>query len=881
MGHTYNYTTGGDKTETFEDANQCTVTATLHLTIHTPETGVNTAATICDGATYTWHEVAYDEADTYYFDYTDDNNCAVQDTLVLTVNAVVPGTNTAQSICEGATYTWNNTEYATANTYYYDYTDGNNCPVQDTLVLTVNVPAAGTNTAEAICDGDSYTWNNTPYTAAGTYYYDYTDGNGCAVQDTLVLTVNTPAAGTTTNEAICAGDSYVWNNQTYTTAGTYTQNTVDGNGCTVTNTLVLTVNTPAAGTTTNEAICAGASYVWNNQTYTTAGTYTQNTTDGNGCTVTNTLNLTVNQAQNVTLPAVTACDSYTFNGTAYTASQVITVTGTDVNGCDSTTTLNLTVNQSVTSTVALSDTGSVVYNGVTYTTDTVVTVTFTAANECDSIVTATITVIPEIQVLDSITVIVAINDATMGTITPAPGTYVYHAGDTVSFSATANQGYQFVGWAWGYEFMGSQMTDTLYTSTFEEVIDGDYFAYGITTLTFTAIFEADTTQVVDTTYYTVTLLSADTTMGTVSVGDSVMAGANFTATAYPVSGYNFVAWMNGTDTASTENPYTFTVNADITLTATFEVDTTYVPETYYYITIISADTTMGTVAPSDSAAAGSRFTAYAIANEGYVFTAWTGVAGDTISSENPYIFDVVSDITLIANFVIDSTPVIDTVRYTITVNYDATMGTVTGAGSYVEGTLVTLRATANEGYRFLGWVMDNDTVARTDTYMVVVNNDITLTAAFAAEQVYYTVVGQSNNPDWGYVTGSSDYAEGATATLIAHANPGYRFDHWSNGSTDSILTFIVTEDVTVIAYFVEETQAIDEADMENVTIYSAESRIVVSGAEGKTVNVYDINGRRVSTQANAAETVEFRMTATGVYLVKVGNAPAKRVLVVR
>ena len=69
--------------------------------------------------------------------------------------------------------------------------------------------------------------------------------------------------------------------------------------------------------------------------------------------------------------------------------------------------------------------------------------------------------------------------------------------------------------------------------------------------------------------------------------------------------------------------------------------------------------------------------------------------------------------------------------------------------------------------------------------------------------------------------------------------------------------------------------------MNDVTIYSSDTRIFVRGAEGYDVYVYDVNGRVMNSQLNAGEMVEFRMPATGVYLVKVGNAPAKRVLVVR
>jgi hypothetical protein len=69
--------------------------------------------------------------------------------------------------------------------------------------------------------------------------------------------------------------------------------------------------------------------------------------------------------------------------------------------------------------------------------------------------------------------------------------------------------------------------------------------------------------------------------------------------------------------------------------------------------------------------------------------------------------------------------------------------------------------------------------------------------------------------------------------------------------------------------------------MDNVTIYSKDSRIFVRGAEGYDVYVYDVNGRMMDRELNAPENLEFRLTATGVYLVKVGNAPAKRVVVVR
>ena len=69
-----------------------------------------------------------------------------------------------------------------------------------------------------------------------------------------------------------------------------------------------------------------------------------------------------------------------------------------------------------------------------------------------------------------------------------------------------------------------------------------------------------------TTNYTVSVSSNNTTMGTVTGGGQYASGTVVTLTATPKSGYKFTKWSDGT----TKNPYTFTVNKDISLTAYFE-----------------------------------------------------------------------------------------------------------------------------------------------------------------------------------------------------------------------------------------------------------------------------------------------------------------------
>ena len=74
--------------------------------------------------------------------------------------------------------------------------------------VSVSGPAQLTNSTTATAC-DTYTWsvNGTTYNASGTYTGTTTNGSGCTVNETLVLTINNSTSGTTTATAC---DSYVW-----------------------------------------------------------------------------------------------------------------------------------------------------------------------------------------------------------------------------------------------------------------------------------------------------------------------------------------------------------------------------------------------------------------------------------------------------------------------------------------------------------------------------------------------------------------------------------------------------------------------------------------------------------------------------------------------
>jgi hypothetical protein len=370
-------------------------------------------------------------------------------TVVVNALPTVTASASATSVCTGAsttlnasgavTYTWMpgslsgasvSVSPAATTTYTVTGTDANGCENTALLTITVNpLPTvSATASPAAVCPGGSstlsgsgattYVWNPgnlsgasvsvTP-AATTTYTVTGTDANGCENTDVVTVTVNPlpTVDATVTPTAICAGGSgtlaatgavtYIWMpgslsgasvSVTPATTTTYTVTGTDANGCENTDVVTLTVNPlpTITASTTNAAICVGASttlnatgassYTWMPGSLSGASvsvtpaattTYTVTGTDANGCQSTDVVTTTVNPLPTVSatasLAAICVGGSSTLSATGAAtyswmpgslsgasvsvspvATTTYTVTGTDANGCVNTDVVTVTVN---------------------------------------------------------------------------------------------------------------------------------------------------------------------------------------------------------------------------------------------------------------------------------------------------------------------------------------------------------------------------------------------------------------------------------------------------------------------------------------------------------------------------------------------------------
>ncbi len=292
-------------------------------------------------------------------------------------------------------------------------------------------------------------------------------------------------------------------------------------------------------------------------------------------------------------------------------------------------------------------------------------------------------------------------------------------------------------------------------------------------------------------------LTINATNGTVSVkvgGDNLTGsspytieeGSSVSLTANPDDDYSFDEWSG--DLTGNDNPISFMMNSDVSVTATFVEDT---PTQYTLTTDVVGNGSI-TLNPSGGVYdEGTVVTVEAVADTGWSFDSWSG---DLSGSDNPTTITIDGDKTITATFTIN--------QYTLTTNVVGN-GSITldpTGGTYDYGTVVTVEAVADSGWSFDSW--SGDLSGSDNPTTITIDGDKTITATFTLNQYTLTtnVVGNGSitlNPSGGV------YDEGTVVTVEAVADSDWSFDSWSGDLTGSTnpTTITMNGDRSITATF--------------------------------------------------------------------------------
>jgi len=143
----------------------------------------------------------------------------------------------------------------------------------------------------------------------------------------------------------------------------------------------------------------------------------------------------------------------------------------------------------------------------------------------------------------------------------------------------------------------------------------------------------------------------------------------------------------------------------------------------YDVTLNIRSDDAGAVNGAGSYRAGTEVTVTATTNDGYIFAGWYDILQNLLTEQESYTFTVTENVSLYAYWE-------EITKFEVTLYSSPNYGvTLTGAGRYAEGTEVTVTATANENYIFIGWLYVTGASASSDaSYTFTVTDDITLYA---------------------------------------------------------------------------------------------------------------------------------------------------------
>ncbi|WP_010197281.1 InlB B-repeat-containing protein [Bacillus sp. m3-13] len=315
--------------------------------------------------------------------------------------------------------------------------------------------------------------------------------------------------------------------------------------------------------------------------------------------------------------------------------------------------------------------------------------------------------------------VVNFNVVGQGQATISPAKDVYDEGDEITIEAVPEPGWKFIGWE-------GDITDTINPLNLTIIENLDV----------TAIFEEEED-------YELTInREGEGEIIRSSLSDTFAPSENVTLTASPADGWEFARWEGSVNTYT--ESITVKMDSDKELTAVFrkveeEVSSptpapptapppVQTPTTYTLSTSVNEGGSVNHNGGGSSIKEGTTVTLTATPYDGWEFVRWEGSASGSSSTVS---------ITMNEN---KSVRAIFTKKQTTPTNYSISTST-SGDGSisknlsgstFVEGTVITLTASAAPGWEFVGW--EGDSTSTSPSISITLTRNMSVVAVFKDTQ---------------------------------------------------------------------------------------------------------------------------------------------------
>ncbi len=311
-------------------------------------------------------------------------------------------------------------------------------------------------------------------------------------------------------------------------------------------------------------------------------------------------------------------------------------------------------------------------------------------------------------------------------------------------------------------------------------------------------------------------------------------GEEVQLTALPDQGWSFADWTG--DLTGSDNPKVIVMDQNRSVSANFVINT---------YTIVATAGPGGSIEPEgqiqvnhgdDREFVITPDTGYEIADvvvDGFSVGAIANYTFNNVVA-NPAYITMNSNRTVTANF--------SRSQYSIVLSRNPTDGgTATGGGVYYHGDIVTVKATANDGFEFFNWTENGNEVSTDTEYSFDASGDRILIANF--RPMSYDLVLQTSGE--GSVKREPDkalYIHGESVRLTAIPKTGWSLDFWSGDleGTDNPTEIVMDSNKSIAANFARNQYAV---------------KLSVEPEEGGTVaggGIY-LYGDQVTVTAHASE----------------------------